>query len=64
MPIVVKGETYMTGAEAARYIGVSRPTFYNNIQSRLTEYRHGAFKRVYYRKADLERFRDMKEIEE
>lgn len=64
MPVEINGETYFTAAEAARYVGVSRPTFYSNIHPQIAEYRHGAFKRVYYRKTEVEKFRTIEQIDE
>jgi excisionase family DNA binding protein len=63
MPIEINGETYFTASEAARYLGITRPTFYQNIQKQITEYKHGALRRIYYKKADLERFAGFHPIE-
>lgn len=57
MPIEIEGEVYCTASEAARYVGIKRPTFYNNIRPHLQEYRHPGLKRPYYRQRDLEPFR-------
>jgi excisionase family DNA binding protein len=63
MPVEVEGETYFTAAEAARYLGVSRETFYNNTRSSLQQYKFGVLKRVYYRKSDLDKLRTARPIE-
>ncbi len=56
MPIDVNGETYYNVTESAKYLHVSKPTFYKNVQPRITEYRLGAFNRPYYRKSDLDKY--------
>lgn len=63
MPLTIDGETYLSAAEAAKYLGISRPTFYQNIQPRIPEYKHGALKRTYYRQSDLDTFRGMRKID-
>ena len=51
MPLERNGEVYVTASEAARYLGISRETFYNNVQPQLQAYQLGAFKRFYYRRS-------------
>jgi excisionase family DNA binding protein len=63
LPIVIDGETYLTAAEAAKYLGISRPTFYQNIQPHIPEYKHGALKRIYYRQSDLDKYRGVRKID-
>lgn len=58
MPVERNGEVYVTASEAAKYLGVSRETFYNNVQPQLQAYQLGAFKRLYYRRSDLDKFKD------
>jgi excisionase family DNA binding protein len=62
MPITRDGETYYTASEAADYLGISRPTFYQNVQPHIREYKFGALRRTYYSKTDLDRFRSAYEI--
>jgi excisionase family DNA binding protein len=62
-PIVIDGETYPTAAEAAKYLTISRPTFYQNIQPHIPEYKHGALKRIYYRQSDLDKYRGIRKID-
>ena len=60
MPIILEGETYYTATEAAEYLGISRSTFYLNVVDKIPEYKHGAFKRVYYRQSDLDQYKKMR----
>lgn len=64
MTITVDGERYYTATEAAEYLGVSRPTFYQNVQPLLPEYRHGALRRIYYRQSDLEQYKGIRQVED
>lgn len=57
MPIEVEGEIYHTATEAAKYLGISKDTFYQNVKNRLKSYKLGAFKRIYYRQSDLDRIK-------
>lgn len=57
MPIDIDGEKYYTAAEAARYLQISRETFYQNVKDRLQPYHLGAFRRLHYRQTDLDRFK-------
>jgi len=63
MPLEVEGETYYMAAEAARYLGVSRETFYNNTKGLLQPYKFGVLKRIYYRKSDLDRLKTARPID-
>lgn len=63
MPLIIDGETYLSAAEAAKYLSISRPTFYQNIQPHISEYKHGALKRIYYRQSDLEKYRGIRKID-
>jgi len=64
LPIEVDGEMYHTAIEAARYLGISKDTFYQNVKHRLKSYKLGAFRRAYYRQTDLDRIkRDVTPIE-
>jgi hypothetical protein len=63
VPLVVDGETYYTAAEAARYLHISRDTFYGNVKAKLQPYKHGALKRVYYRQSDLDALQGLHPID-
>lgn len=63
MPLELEGEVYYTASEAAKYVGVSRPTFYQNVVGAIPEYRIAAYKRVYYRKTDLDRYKGIHPVE-
>jgi excisionase family DNA binding protein len=63
MPLERNGEVYVTASEAAKYLGVSRETFYNNVQPQLQQYQLGALKRLYYRRSDLDRFKDVRPVD-
>ncbi len=63
MPLTIDGEIYLSAAEAAKYLGISRPTFYQNIQPHIAEYKHGALRRIYYRQSDLDAVRGMRKID-
>jgi excisionase family DNA binding protein len=54
LPIDFEGETYYTAIEAARYLSISKDTFYQNVKNRLRSYRLGPFRRGYYRQTDLD----------
>ncbi len=64
MPIEINGERYYTVTEAAKYLGISRPTFYENVQSKIPEFKHGALRRIYYRQSDLDKFKGIHPVEE
>lgn len=62
MPLVIDNETYYTAAEAARYLNISRDTFYENVKDKLQPYQHGFRKRVYYRQSDLDKLQSVHPI--
>lgn len=64
MPIQIGGETYYTAAEAARYLGISRDTFYRNVRAKLQVYKHGALRRDYFRQSELDKFKGIYPAEE
>jgi excisionase family DNA binding protein len=64
LPIQSGAETYYTAAEAARYLGISRDTFYRNVRDRLRVYKHGALRRDYFLQSELDRFRGVHPAEE
>jgi excisionase family DNA binding protein len=61
---VVNGETYYTGSEAARYLGIARDTFNRNVRGKIPVYHVGALRREYYRQSDLDRYRGVTPVEE
>ena len=63
MSLDVDGEQYFSATEAAKYLGISRDTFYENVRDKLQPYKHGALKRVYYRRADLDKIKGIVPIE-
>ncbi len=56
MPIEVDGEIYYTAAEAARYLHISRDTFYRNVKNKLQSYKHGALRREYFLRSELKKY--------
>jgi excisionase family DNA binding protein len=62
VPLVIDNETYYTAAEAARYLHISRDTFYENVKGKLQPYQHGFRKRVYYRESDLDKLQNVHPI--
>lgn len=64
MPIKIDEETYYTAAEAARYLSISRDTFYRNVRDKIQIYKHGALKRDYFRQSELDKFRGISPAEE
>lgn len=60
MPIEADGETYYTAAEAARYLDVSRETFYQNTKDLLKTYKVGVLKRTFYRKSDIDQLKGVR----
>lgn len=64
MPIQIDGETYYTAAEAARYLGISRDTFYRNVREKIQVYKHGALRRDYFRQSELDKFKGIYPAEE
>lgn len=63
MPVERNGEVYVTASEAAKYLSISRETFYNNVQPQLQSYQLGAFRRLYYRRSDLDRFNEVRPVD-
>lgn len=57
MPLQVDNEIYLTVKESVEYLGISKPTFYENVKPEINEYRLGAWRRIYYRQSELDRFR-------
>ena len=57
LPREVDGESYHTATEAARYLGISKDTFYQNVKNRVKSYKIGPFRRAYYRQTDLDRIK-------
>jgi excisionase family DNA binding protein len=63
VPRQIDGETYYTAAEAARYLGVSRDAFTRNVKPHLRPYKHGALRREYFRRTDLDGYRGIHPVE-
>lgn len=57
MPIDVQGERYFTATEAAKYLKISRESFYANVKDDLQAYTFGMLRRTYYRETDLDRLK-------
>lgn len=64
MTIESEGEIFYTASEAARYLHISRDTFYENVKAHLQPYKPGALKRVYYRQSELDEFRVVQAVEQ
>lgn len=62
MPLVLDNETYYTATEAARYLHISRDTFYENVRDKLQPYQQGFRKRLYYRQSDLDQLQHIHPI--
>ena len=63
VPIQIDGETYYTAAEAARYLGVSRDAFTRNVKPHVRSYKHGALRREYFLRSDLDGYRGIHPVE-
>ena len=63
MALIIDGERYLSAAEAAKYLGVSRPTFYQNVQPHIPEYKPGALKRTHYRQSDLDAYKGVRKVD-
>lgn len=63
MPVERSGETYLTAAEVAQYMGISRDTFYRVVRSRLQAYQVGILKRTYYKQSDVDRLQEIHPVE-
>jgi len=57
MPIEMDGETYYNATEAAKYLNVSKDTFYRRMKKRLQPYQVGGQERAQYRKSDMDALR-------
>jgi excisionase family DNA binding protein len=64
LPIVVDNQTYLTAAEAARRLHISRETFTRNVGSRLRKYQFGALRRIYYLQSDVDAYSGLREVED
>lgn len=64
MTVEQNGETYYTAAEAAKFLGVSRDTFYRTVRAQLTPYQVGVLKRIHYKQSDLETLRGVRPVED
>jgi excisionase family DNA binding protein len=64
MTLEVEGETYYTAAEAAKFLGISRDTFYRTVRAQLIPYQVGVLKRTYYKQSDLEKLKGVRPVED
>lgn len=60
--VEIDGEVYLIATRAAKYIGISRAQFYNNVRGRVRGYRIGARRQRHYRCSDLDQFRVVEEV--
>jgi excisionase family DNA binding protein len=54
MAIEKDGETYYNATEAAKYLSISKDTFYRSVKDRLPYYRLGHSTRAHYRKSEID----------
>lgn len=64
MTVERNGEIYHTAAEASKFLGISRDTFYRTIRARLTPYQMGMLNRTLYKQSDLEALKDVRPVED
>lgn len=64
LPITVDNRIYITAAEAARRLHISRDTFRRNVSSQLRQYRFGALRSIYYLQSDVDTYSGPQEIED
>lgn len=64
MPVEMNGERYYTAAEAMKFLGISRDTFYRRVKKNLQVYHYGVLKREYFREADLEKYKGFRPAED
>jgi hypothetical protein len=62
MMIEINGEVFYTAKDAANYLGIRRPMFYANVKPQVHAYQFASRRRLLYRQADLEPFRQVKVI--
>lgn len=63
MTVEQNGEIYHSAAEAAKFLGISRDTFYRTVRARLTPYQVGVLKRTHYKQSDLEVLKGVRPVE-
>ena len=64
-PKEIDGETYYSTQEACYYLGVSRETLNQMTKDgRLSKYRQGFSRTVYYRKAELDDLKRIRRVED
>lgn len=56
------GETFLNASEAARYVGISRVSFYKDCISGLQAFRIGKCRRKYYKLSQLVRLRSAEPV--
>jgi DNA-binding GntR family transcriptional regulator/predicted DNA-binding transcriptional regulator AlpA len=62
MPVTLNQETYYTATEAIEYLGISRPTFYQNVRPQLQQYKLGVTRTTYYAKGELDTFKGIRPV--
>jgi hypothetical protein len=60
--IVYDGERFCNAKEASRYLGIHRCMFYINVRRCVKAYKVGARRRLLYKLADLEPFRQVEQV--
>lgn len=55
-------ETYLTATGAAKYLGITRGTFYRQYKSSLQEYQVGKLKRIHYSLSQVEQLNSVKPV--
>jgi len=64
-PKEIDGETYYSTQEACDYLGVSRETLNQMTKDgRLSKYRQGFARTVYYRKAELDDLKRIRRVDD
>jgi len=54
MAIEMDSETYYNATEAAKYLKISKDTFYRSVKKRLQPYKLGYQQRAHYRKSEID----------
>lgn len=63
MPVTENGETFYSAAESAKFLGISRDTFYRSVRSRLQAYKLGVLQRTYYKLTELQTLRGIRPVD-
>ena len=64
MSIIENQEEFYTASEAAKFLGISRDTFYRSVKNQIQQYQLGVLKRAYYKLADLQRLKAIRPKED